>query len=791
MRVRVLVLIVVALCLGLVTGCFSTDGDEKNLLQAANALEKEGKWDEVKVKIDELLKLNPKNVDGLLAQGRLYIAENDPKAAIISFNSALENDPRNAEAMLGLAKIYLAGKRVGDAQTQIDKLLSQDPKNKEARGLKAAALVLGGDMRGAEEAFSQILADDPGNAEALLGKFGIAMQGGRTEEGWKLLDTAIADNPDNIMLLERASLLYFREKQIDKAEKLLLHLIELKPDSTEYTMNLLEIYAASKNMDKAEALLRKSIAAHPQEDKYRNALVVLLFNSKRTDDAFALIKEVEKPSPALRLTNAQLLLLTGKRDEGVAALRGVADDSSDPEAAISAKIRLGMLLADSGDFDEADKLAASVLATAPDNADALKLQGKILYVREKFTEALTVLNKVREKYPNDGDTVLMLFRVYEALNRADDGADIVKAFVKAHPDFAQARVALADYYMSKNDADSAVEQLKGALENAPHNAELYLMLGDIEMSRKNTAKAKDYFESAGKQPNGSLPSLLRLGNLNLSTKNFGDAQKIFETAMKQFPNDPQPAEGKLLALLEQKKFKDAMDWVVKRANERDKDPAAQELASRVMMMAGKHKEAEAYLQKSMTLAPESLMPITRMVTFYLQVNRRSDAIKLLRDKMQTYPPLELTLAQVLGESKDAAERDEAEKIYRKVLEADPQSVVANNNLADLMVKTSNGDKTKLADARILAERAATRNDPIALDTLGWIQHLQGENDAALLSLGKASRLEPNTPVIIYHYSAALAASGKKDEARKMLKLLLEKFKNFPERKDAEALLKSL
>ena len=261
--------------------------------------------------------------------------------------------------------------------------------------------------------------------------------------------------------------------------------------------------------------------------------------------------------------------------------------------------------------------------------------------------------------------------------------------------------------------------------------------------------------------------------------------------MKQFPDNPQPAEGKLLALLEQKKFKDAFDWVVKRAAERDKDPAAQELASRVMMMAGKHKEAEEYLQKAMKLAPDSLMPITRMVTFYVQVDRRGDAVKLLREKMVKYPPLELTLAQVLGESKKAEDRAEAEAIYRKVLAADPQNVIANNNLADLIVKTSDGDKAKLADARALAERAAAKNDPIALDTLGWIQHLQGENDAALASLGKASRLDPNTPVIIYHYAAALSSTGKKDEAKKMLKLLLEKFKNFPERKDAEALLKTL
>ena len=118
-------------------------------------------------------------------------------------------------------------------------------------------------------------------------------------------------------------------------------------------------------------------------------------------------------------------------------------------------------------------------------------------------------------------------------------------------------------------------------------------------------------------------------------------------------------------------------------------------------------------------------------------------------------------------------------------------MVANNNLADLMVQQYSDDPAKLTEARSLAERAAESGDPIALDTLGWIQHLQGDNEAALISLGKAAHLEPNTPVIIYHYAATLADSGKKDEAKKMLKLMLGKFKAFPDRKAAEALLKTL
>ena len=785
------IFVIMALCLGLLTGCFSTENEEKALLDSAHELEKQGDWAEVRVKIDEVFALNPKNVEAFLTEARLHIAGNDIKAAIDSFNKALENDPRNAEAMLGLAKIYLAGKRVGDAQSQIDKLLSQDPQNMEARGLKATALVLGGDLRGADEAFAKILSDDPRHTEAILGRFGIAMEEGRQTEAWQMLEEALAANPEDSMLHERAAMLYHREGNLEKTEAEMKVLIGLHPEKTQYTMNLLDLYGSSGNMEKAEELLRASLAAHPEEDEYRSALAVFMFNTNRAEEAFALLDEVNPPTPGVRLTLAQLNLYSGKFEEGMSLLRSVADDPEAGELGDIARVRLAMRLADTGKFDEADLLLQSVLANDPENEDALKLKGKILFARGKFDESLKVLEQAAQLNSDDGDTALTIFRVFIAKGEPGKGADILRAFIRQYPHFVQGRLALASYYAESGQPDNAAEQLTELLEIHPSKAEVYLLLGDVEVSRREIDKAKEYFELAGKEPGGELASLMRLGNMNIMLEKPAEALKYFEQALKDFPDEPEPAQGKFLALMQQKKYQELYDWVTKRAKERGNDPDAQELAARLNMMAGKPKDAEGYLLKAREIAPDSLMPITRLIPVYLELNRRADAIALLRENLEKFPPLVLTLAQVLGESKEAAEQDEAEKLYREVLAVDPGNVVANNNLADLVVRRYGNDPARLEEARVLAEAAALSNDPIALDTLGWIQHLQGNNDAALISLGKAANLDPNTPVIVYHYAAALAGAGKTEEAKDMLKKLLETFPEFPGRKDADALFKSL
>jgi tetratricopeptide (TPR) repeat protein len=128
----------------------------------------------------------------------------------------------------------------------------------------------------------------------------------------------------------------------------------------------------------------------------------------------------------------------------------------------------------------------------------------------------------------------------------------------------------------------------------------------------------------------------------------------------------------------------------------------------------------------------------------------------------------------------------AEREYRAVLEADPVNVVALNNLAWLMMERSPGTaKAYALRAYELAPQSAA-----AADTLGWILLQLGEIDRgqALLDMA-ASRSED--PSIHYHRVVALQRSGDIPEARRALSTLLNGTASFPERPEAQKLLKKL
>ncbi len=91
-----------------------------------------------------------------------------------------------------------------------------------------------------------------------------------------------------------------------------------------------------------------------------------------------------------------------------------------------------------------------------------------------------------------------------------------------------------------------------------------------------------------------------------------------------------------------------------------------------------------------------------------------------------------------------------------------------NDLAALL--SGFGRKEDLSRAMDLAQSALKRrpDEPVVLDTVGWVHFRQGDPKRALDYPRTAKARLPENPEINYHYGMALASAGDKDEARKYL-----------------------
>jgi len=143
-----------------------------------------------------------------------------------------------------------------------------------------------------------------------------------------------------------------------------------------------------------------------------------------------------------------------------------------------------------------------------------------------------------------------------------------------------------------------------------------------------------------------------------------------------------------------------------------------------------------------------------------------------------------TLYEQLGE------KDKAIQQYKKMLEYDPASGPAANNLAWHLASQEGGDLGEALRLAMVAKNAAPA-DPYVADTLGWVHYQRHSYQLAFNQFQQAAELQPTNPSILYHLALALNQMGEKDEAKKKLEKSLTLDPKFPEAQQARDLLKSL
>jgi Flp pilus assembly protein TadD len=116
--------------------------------------------------------------------------------------------------------------------------------------------------------------------------------------------------------------------------------------------------------------------------------------------------------------------------------------------------------------------------------------------------------------------------------------------------------------------------------------------------------------------------------------------------------------------------------------------------------------------------------------------------------------------------------DEAEKLFRKLLSANPDEVDALNGLAWLVVMR---DQSTVRDALGLINHAIDIRgpDPTLLDTRAMVLIRSGQADEAVRDLREAQKLNPANPNPFVHLALAYRMSGRFEDAKKVFRQAAE------------------
>ncbi len=130
------------------------------------------------------------------------------------------------------------------------------------------------------------------------------------------------------------------------------------------------------------------------------------------------------------------------------------------------------------------------------------------------------------------------------------------------------------------------------------------------------------------------------------------------------------------------------------------------------------------------------------------------------------------------------------EVYSELNKKQPTNLIVINNLASML--SDYGDNNKdLELAKELAVKLEATDQPVFLDTVGWIYYKSGDSKKAVELLTKVVEKAADINVFNYHLGMAYKLAGDNANAKIYLAKSLADKRPFKQKKLAEAALKDL
>jgi Flp pilus assembly protein TadD len=482
----------------------------------------------------------------------------------------------------------------------------------------------------------------------------------------------------------------------------------LDPSDQEVTIWLARLYRLHNQPEKAEGVLRDLLKDDPEND-----------------------------SAVEQLT--QLLLDQNKAEEAISLLNGMIDRS--PSATLYD--HLGDAYTQTHDFAKAEAAYRKAMDLDPTELSHIRGLAQTLLSEEKYTEALTVYQKLSEMLPDDADTYLRIAQIYRELHQLD----------KAEENLVKAR-----------------QYAPGSLEVMYNEAMIYESQGRFEDAIRVLSDAVTGVKAQSKV----LPSRRRslailyqqLGMLYRDTQNFQAAIYTFQELGRL--GDEEDRRSRLLVMDTYRQARDLPKALQAGKEGLAKYPDDSSIRSSLAMMLGEAQqpdEAVKLLQAGLKGSAGNRETYLNYAQIYERSHRFTEAEAAARKaEALAVQPAESELAWlILGAIFERQKQyDKAEEEFKKVIDVNPKNAMVLNYYGYMLADRG----IRLEEARDLIQRALELEpfNGAFLDSLGWAYYKQNKLDQAELTLRKAVERESHDPTIREHLGDVLAKQGRMDLA---------------------------
>lgn len=772
--------------------CGGADARKHEHMERGQAYLAQGNYEKARVEFRNALQIDPNSAEARFQSGIVAEKLNNPREAAGMYQAAVDSDPNHVLAVASLARMYVFAGGTEQALKLVEPMLAKQD-HPELLAVRGAARVQQGDLdaalRDARRAVE--LAPDNENAIALLAS--VLRQTGDGHGAAAVLRNAIERKPDSGDLRAVLAQLYLQADEREAAETQLKEIVRLKPGEKAPRYQLALFYLGSKQLDGAEAVLREAVAAFPDDTEPKIALAEFLAAHRTREMAERQFQGFIDAAPKdfeLRLALGSFLERSGQLPRAEAAYRVVIEKDGTGAAGLSARNRVAALKVQANELEQAEKLIAEVLEENPRDNDALILRGNIALARNQPAAAVADLRAVLRDQPTALGVLRALARAHQQNGEPALAMERLRTAVEAHPKDIEARIDLATLMAQQGELAQATRLLEQVVLESPNSVQARDALFRAQVSAQNWdaagRSAEDIKLLRPDQPLGFYFA----GLVQQAKENPKAAVVEFEKALALQPDSAEPLAALVRAHLSLRQPEVAIERLRQVVTRFPKNAIARNLLGEVLVSQGEGRAGREVFEEAITAAPEWWLPYRGVAMSYLAEKNPDAAIAAYRRGIEhAQEPLAL-IVDLAALHEQAGRPQEAIAEYEKVVQRDPRSAQAANNLAMLLVSYRK-DQASLDRARDLVARFQGSSDSALINTEGWVKYKRGEIAAALPLLEQAVAKAPNSPVMRYHLGMAQYHSGQLERARENLEQSLKAPTRFAGSDEARATLDAL
>lgn len=765
--------------------------DPKNpdaLMGLAGIAAGERRFDEAEGFLDRAIEANPKSLDAWLLKGDLNRLRDKRDPALAAYKRALEIRSDNVVAHMQLASLYIDQQKYDEAARHVEFVRAKQPNDAMPNYLVALIEFRKGNHPTAQKAIGRALQQNPGHTPTLLLAGAVEYAVGNYEASVQHLRTLLDRAPGSMTARRMLAVSLIRSGQNQRAIDLIEQTLATVPNDGPMLMLAGEAHLQNNDLSSAAQFLERAAKVDPSSERARTGLNIARMMTGQSDRALAELEAAVAPegaSPHLGLILVATLLQRREFDKALATLGKL--DKRQANNPVVYNLRAAALIG-KGDVAGARRSLEAALAINPRFVPAAVNLANLDLQERNPRQARRRLEGVLERDPGNQQALLALAGFGDRIGASHDLIiDWLERARRAHPTATQPLVMLADRHLSAGNAKQALAFATEAQRHGQDNPQVLEILGMAQVANGDTNGALGTFSKLALASPQSPRILFRLASVQLAANNPAGATLTLRRALSVAP-DHVPSLA-LLGNIElrvnrhdnalgiardlQKRFPRVADGYV--------------LEGEALVAQGKPAEAVKSLQAAQALGDRSARVAIRLSGALEAAGRPQEATAML-DRWSKENPSDVSAHAFLGDRHLQAGRWAAAiDRYQKVLLAQPENAAVLNNVAWASFKLND------RRARSFAQKAVELrpNDPVMLDTYGWILTEAGEADRGVELLQRAVTLAPDARDIRLHLAKALVRIGNYSRARRELEVALAGSGPFEGEAEARELQKKL